>query len=282
MRKVVFFILTFSLMLLVGTSTLAASSTIDVDSSESDRGIVKVKFNTGSEKKIKLLVKHDDSKYYYNLSNSEDYVNFPLQFGNGTYTVSIYENTTGSKYRKLHSESFTVNVEDQNDVFLNSIQEIDWHIEDEAIAMAQVLVDEATEAKVASTRNDYATLTDDEVIQLMYDYVVENIKYDYDKIKGLEYNYIPDINSTLETGTGICYDYSSLLASMLRSQGVPTKLVKGYTSWTSVYHAWNEIYLASEDRWVIVDTTYDSYMYLRNRDYTFEKSVDVYETKKEF
>lgn len=281
MRKVVFFIFTLSLLLLFGTSALAASSTVDVDSSESERGIVKVKFNTGSEKKIKLLVKNGDDKYYYNLSNDEEYVNFPLQLGDGYYTVSIYENTTGNKYKKLHSESFYVDTEDQ-DVYLNSIQEVEWTIEDDAIALANQLVEDATAAKRFTYRSDNVNLTDMEIIDLMYDYVVENIKYDYDKISTLQYNYLPDIDSTLETGTGICYDYSSLLASMLRSQGIPTKLVKGYTSWTTVYHAWNEIYVPSEERWVIVDTTYDSYLYLRNRDYSFEKSVDVYQKSKEF
>ena len=69
---------------------------------------------------------------------------------------------------------------------------------------------------------------------------------------------------------------------MLRSQDIPAKLVKGYASWTDVYHAWNEVYIASEGRWVIVDTTYDSYNYLRNYAYAFEKSADVYAKSKEF
>ena len=34
---------------------------------------------------------------------------------------------------------------------------------------------------------------------------------------------------------------SAMAAAMLRSQGVPTKLVIGYADQT--YHAWNEVYL---------------------------------------
>lgn len=265
----------------MGTSTFAASSTLDVDYDDSDKGVVKVKFNTGSEKKIKLLIQSGEDKYYYNLSNDEAYVNFPLQFGDGSYTAVIYENTTGSKYKKLHTESFQVDVKEDTDIFLNSIQEVDWDEEDQAIVFANKLVEEATEAKQKSLKNTQASLTDQEVIDLMYNYVVENIDYDYQKIKGLDYSYLPDIDSTLETGTGICYDYSSLLASMLRSQGIPAKLVKGYTNWTDVYHAWNEVYLADEERWVIVDSTYDAYMYKKGRSYSMEKDVDVYSKKKE-
>ena len=49
---------------------------------------------------------------------------------------------------------------------------------------------------------------------------------------------------------------------MLRSIGIPTKLVKGYKNDIDGYHAWNEVYI-SEKGWVIVDTTYDS-IYLEN------------------
>lgn len=282
MKKVVFFLFTITtLLLLSGTTTLAAS-TIDIKTDNSEDGYISVKFNTGSEKKIKLLVASGDTKYYYNLSNDEAYVNFPLQMGNGDYTVAIYENTSGTKYKKLTSKSFEVKLENDYVVYLNSIQEIDFDDNDAAALKAQQLADEALAAKIKTTGNANASLTTDELISLYYDFVVQTIQYDYDKIKELDYDYLPDNDVTLTTNSGICYDYSSLLASMLRSQGVPTKLIKGYTSWTSVYHAWNEIYLEDEGRWVIVDTTYDSYLYLRDRDYTLEKSSEVYSKSKEF
>lgn len=282
MKKVVFFILTItSLMILTGTITVAAT-TIEINTENSEEGYIGVKFDTGSEKKIKLLVKSGDTKYYYNLSNSEEYVNFPLQMGNGDYTVAIYENTAGTKYRKLTSKSFKVTLQDEQKVYLNSIQEISFDEDDASVQLAKELADEALAAKIELTGDFDVALTTDEVIALCYTYVVENMQYDYEKINGLTYNYIPNNNATLTTNTGICYDYASLLASMLRSQGVPTKLVKGYTTWTGVYHAWNEVYLTDEERWVIVDTTYDSYMYLRDREYTFEKSAEVYSKTKQF
>ncbi len=282
MKKVVFFILTITtLMILTGTISLAATI-IDINTENSEEGYISVKFNTGSEKKIKLLVKSGDTKYYYNLSNSEEYINFPLQMGNGDYIVAIYENTAGTKYRKLTSKSFEVSLQDEQKVYLNSIQEISFDDDDPSVVLAKELADEALATKIELTSDFDAELTSDELIALYYNYVVQNIHYDYEKIKNLDYSYLPDNNATLNSNSGICYDYSSLLASMLRSQGVPTKLVKGYTTWTSVYHAWNEVYLADEERWVIVDTTYDSYLYLRDRYYTFEKSIEVYSKTKEF
>lgn len=102
--------------------------------------------------------------------------------------------------------------------------------------------------------------------------------YDYDKIATLSYDYVPKADMILSAKSGICYDYSVLLASMLRSQGIPSRLIKGYTSWTSVYYAWNEIYLEASDEWVVVDTTYDNYLYLRHRGYNFQKSRGTYST----
>lgn len=282
MKKVVFFILTLTALFVLSGTTALAASTIDINTENTEEGYISVKFNTGSEKKIKLMVSSGDTKYYYNLSNSEEYVNFPLQMGNGAYQVAVYENTSGTKYRKLTSKSFTVTIQDEKVVYLNSIQEISFDEEDAAVLLAAQMKEEATTAKRASTGDPLAKLTERELIDLYYNYVVQNIQYDYDKIDGLEYNYLPRNNATLETKTGICYDYSSLLASMLRSQGVPTKLIKGYTTWTSVYHAWNEIYLEDEGRWVIVDTTYDAYLYLRNSQYSFEKAAEVYAASKEF
>ena len=48
----------------------------------------------------------------------------------------------------------------------------------------------------------------------------------------------------------------SLFAAMLRSVGVPTKLIKGESSNVEGYHAWNEVYI--NGKWRIVDTSYDS------------------------
>ena len=58
--------------------------------------------------------------------------------------------------------------------------------------------------------------------------------------------YIPNPDSTLEEGAGICYDFAALTASMLRSANIHAKLVKGYSTYTPVYHAWNEVLIDGE------------------------------------
>ena len=42
------------------------------------------------------------------------------------------------------------------------------------------------------------------------------------------------------------------------SGGVPVKLVKGYLEGSDTYYAWNEVYLESSRKWMIIDTTIDA------------------------
>lgn len=45
---------------------------------------------------------------------------------------------------------------------------------------------------------------------------------------------------------------------MLRSQGIPAKLVKGNAPKNAAgYHSWNEVHGETKKAWVVIDTTYD-------------------------
>ncbi len=276
MKRVVFLIFLFCFTL---SGVPANAASVDIDTSKTEDGYIRVYFNTGTNKKIKLMVAKDKTKYYYNLKNKDEYVNFPLQMGSGRYTINIYQNTVGTKYRKLKGKSINVEIKNENVVFLNPIQEIDFKPDDAVLNHVDLLIKSADEK---SKKEKGKGISEQEKVDILYNYIVRNIKYDYEKVKHLNYDYLPNNVKTLETKYGICYDYSSLLAAMLRSQNIPTKLIKGYTTWTKVYHAWNEIYLADEKKWIIVDTTYDSYMYLKHKKFEKEKSIKVYSKSKEY
>ncbi|MBU5438687.1 transglutaminase domain-containing protein [Tissierella sp. MSJ-40] len=66
---------------------------------------------------------------------------------------------------------------------------------------------------------------------------------------------------------------------MLRSQGIPTKLVKGYKNDLKAYHAWNEVLL--DNNWVIVDTTYDAALG-KNKDNNMLKNSVEYNKIREY
>lgn len=257
---------------------------MEIEFDMASKGVVSVFYNSEEDMKMKVVVQCGADRYIYNLYNRNEYVNYPLQMGDGLYTVSIYQNTTGNKYRKLDSKSANVTIGNKNDVFLQSTLEVNWDEEDASIILADELVEAALLAKqekALEQDREQVRLTDTEIISVIYEYVIDNIVYDYDKIKGLDYSYIPVNDITLEIGSGICYDYSALLASMLRSQGIPAKMAKGYLNESGVYHAWNEIYIGGEDRWVVVDSTLDAYRKQNGYTYVLEKDGGTYNKVKE-
>ena len=84
-------------------------------------------------------------------------------------------------------------------------------------------------------------------VEMVYYDVTENITYDEELAATVTTGYLPDNTRTMERKKGICFDYASLMAAMLRSQGIPTKLIFGYSG--DAYHAWISVWLA-ETGWV--------------------------------
>jgi len=122
---------------------------------------------------------------------------------------------------------------------------------------------------VQASRDLVGDMTDEEKIaKACYRFVVRNVGYDLEKAKSVKSGYLPDADETLETGKGICFDYSVLLAVMLRSQGIPTRVMIGMVSPENLYHAWNTVYLNGE--WVWMDATLDGTGH-RESDYATEK-----------
>ena len=95
------------------------------------------------------------------------------------------------------------------------------------------------------------SVTADAVLNAVYDYICSSISYDRDKAASVKSGYLPDPDETLQTGKGICFDYAALAAAMLRSQGIPTKMIFGYVAPKDLYHAWNMFY-TDETGWVTV------------------------------
>ena len=258
-----------TLAFLAGTVSAYADSGdhVDIDKSHVDSGRVDVKYEEKTDNKVKLMVEKS-LRYTYNLKAGSNYEAFPLQMGDGEYKVSVLENIGGTKYRFVHSEKLSAQVKDEAKVYLNSIQMVRWDSNTKAVKKAV----ELTSGKK----------TDQEKIKALYDYVVKLGTYDYDKLGKLPYNYLPDADRTIAEKSGVCYDFASLLAVMLRSQGIPVKLVMGYTENVEGYHAWNEIYNSKTGLWMTVDATYDLQMRAAKVKTVMEKDVREYSKKYEY
>ena len=209
-----------------------------VDTSHSSDGYFAVKCD--SDAKIKLEVLKDGSQYVYDVENGKVQI-FPFQLGNGSYEINLMENVEGSKYSELYSTSADVQLKDEFQPFIRSNQYAAYSKDSKCVAKASEL------AGSAGSVNDFITS--------VYDYVCDNISYDIEKASSVSSGYIPDPDKTMAEGKGICFDYASLAASMLRSQGVPAKIIFGYVKdegGSDIYHAWN-MYYTEESGWVAVE-----------------------------
>ena len=217
-------------------SEAAGNSEVLVDLSGKDEGYFSLYCTT--DVKTKLQVFKDDEVYTYDVVRDKVQV-FPFQLGNGTYTIKVMKNIVDTKYSELYACTADVYLEDEFDPFLRPSQYADYDQSSECVAKASELAASASDAHGFITN--------------VYDYVCKNIKYDKAKAANIQPGYIPEPDSTLKEGKGICFDYASLAASMLRSQGIPTKIIFGYVgSSGDLYHAWNMFY-TEESGWVAVE-----------------------------
>lgn len=96
--------------------------------------------------------------------------------------------------------------------------------------------------------------SDKEKVLAIYDWVITNISYDYDADP--MYQSI-EINRTVTTRKGICFDFANLFTMMCRSQGIPCYSVDGYKKDDeNSLHTWNRVYY--DENWWNCDVTFDS------------------------
>ncbi len=193
-----------------------------------------VKYSGDSSAKLKVILTGPSGvKYTYNLSNKGNYETFILSDGSGQYSIGVYKNISGTKYSTLLTKSFKVSLSNEFAPFLRPNQYVNYTEKSQVVGVAASLV--------SGCKNDI------EKVEKIYDYVVKNIAYDKQKAQTVQSGYVPVVDEVLKSKKGICFDYAAVMASMLRSQGIPTKLVTGYTG--SVYHAWISTY-TDETGWV--------------------------------
>lgn len=221
-----------------------------IDASNTSQGYVMVKYN-GTNEKVKLQITcPDQSCYTYLISDRGAYDTFPLTAGNGSYTLQVLENVAGDTYTVSLTQSINISIEDEFLPFLYPNQYVNFHADSQAVSKGCDLAKD--------------TYSDLDVVQNIYNYVIKNISYDTEKAQNVSYGYVPDVDDTLSSKKGICFDYAALMTSMLRSQNIPTKLEVGYSG--DAYHAWISTYIDDKgwvddiiqfdgDTWQIMDPT---------------------------
>ena len=233
-----------------GTVTYGNDS-VTIDASHTENGYLMVSYS-GSNPKVKLQITgSDEITYTYNLHDG--YETFPLTSGNGSYTIEVFENMEGTSYSTLFTQTLDVTIQDEFGPYLYANQYVNFTAQSKTVAKA---------VELSSSAND-----DLEVIENVYNYIITNFTYDYDKAASVQSGYLPDVDDVLAKQTGICFDYAAVMAAMLRCERIPTRLEVGYMG--DVYHAWISTYIKDKgwvngiiefdgNDWKLMDPTFAS------------------------
>lgn len=214
-----------------------------------------------TKQKIKALIVKDTYQEWFDidLENGKFNEDIWLTEGKGQYEVNIMVNLEDRKY----TYGPKINVENVSDVNRFLVPTKDVESDDPGISdLAKRLT------RLSKTDRDKA--------RNLYNWITRNVKYDYDKYRRQLANDYTDVygaTNTFKTKKGVCYDFSTLFAAMSRSIGLEAKVIRGnYVSGKrQEYHAWNEIYLKDEGKWIKLDSTFG---YALNKNYFDNKDFD--------
>lgn len=222
-----------------------------VDASNAHLGYLMVSGRSKSVLKVSIF-SPDGVRYNYDLPNDGTYATYPLCEGNGNYEIGVYMHLQGNEYMYVLVKSIPVQMDDPFSPFLRPSQYVDY---DENSLLIQ---------KVKSLCNE--DMSELEKIEAVYRYVI-GYSYDHDKANTVQAGYLPDVDEVISQNKGICFDYAVVMTAMLRTLGIPTKLVIGHTR--REYHAWVSVYtresgtvdgrlLFDGSGWKLLDPTFDS------------------------
>ena len=226
-----------------------------IDYSNAANGYITADY-TGTCEKVKFRITGPDAiDYTYDLhgnaSANPGFETFPLSSGNGSYKVTVFENVGGTSYTTCLFTQFDVEIADEFGPFLYPNQYVNFTADSKVVAKGAELT--------ATSESELDIVAD------IYDYITSNITYDYAKASDPPTGYTTNVDEILESGTGICLDYAAVMASMLRSQSIPTRLEIGYAQ--DAYHAWISVYISDVgwlngiiefdgNTWTLVDPTF--------------------------
>ena len=115
-------------------------------------------------------------------------------------------------------------------------------------------------------------------VTAVYTFVIGTLSYDTALAESVQSGYLPVLDDVLRAKKGICFDYAALMTGMLRSQGVPTKLIVGFAG--EAYHAWISVW-SSETGWIENVVYFDGKTWQR-MDPTFASSSSNAEALKKY
>ncbi len=226
-----------------------------VDCSNMSEGYIMVKAKK-TTKKLRVRVSTAGAKLLYWLNGDGEYEVLPLQFGSGKYKVELFEHVKGKDYSKEGTLKLSAKMPDELSCFLYPNQYVNYNENTACVKYAQ---------EMCKDMKDQG-----EIYKTVCTYVLQNFIYDYIKSVSVQSmsQQMPDIDYCWTNRMGICQDLSAMTCAMLRSQGIPARLMIG-TVGANTYHAWVVAVVNGEEKFF--DPTAELNASNKNETYTTER-----------
>lgn len=203
-----------------------------VDVSHADDGYVMVK-PPKTKTKLKFTVETGGTKLQYDVDGTwakaekgqDFYEVIPLQLGRTNYTLTLWKQVDGKKYGKIGQVKVAANMQDELRCFLYPNQYVNYTEKSPCVQKAIELCQGITDQE--------------KIFSTIRSFVVKYFQYDFIKsvtVAGSS-GMLPDIEGCWDKRMGICQDLSAVTCAMLRSQGVPARLIIGQLG-SGTVHAW--------------------------------------------
>lgn len=234
------FLSVFLVVFSIFSASVPASAANVIDVSTASDGYFTVEYSGSVNARMKVGVTYGSNTVFYDYAPGSS-SGYTFANGNGTYTVTLFQNVSGTSYKSIASSTTRVNLSDHLAPYRASTAEVTFSKNDAVGQKAAEICSNITDegAKIAAIHN----------------FIAANYCYDNNFAANVENgtikNYTPNTNELIDKSTGVCYDFSALFAAMCRSQDIPCAVAKGYLS--SKYHAWNMVY--TNGSWTAVDLT---------------------------
>jgi transglutaminase-like putative cysteine protease len=237
---------------------------VKLDLSLLDKGYFYVSYEgSRSELRFELYnVETEDAPPLYAYPAEKGWQGYALPSGPGIYTLRTYALDTGTDLVQPEDiKEFTFGADFAEEEPYRYRNAYSYYEEESlAVTFAAYLIDE-------ETRKQGRSLTDAEKTEILIAFIQGNITWDYTLLEQVETGeqqfYFPDCDTTLSTEQGLCSDWASLTAVMLKSSGIPTRLHDGYILKSDgegegvlTYHTWLSIYF--DESWHMYDPSFSS------------------------
>ena len=223
-----------------------------IDAAHAENGYFLAACSEATSHRLKLRVEKEEKLLTYDLNGEGEYEVFPLQMGSGEYVISLYETIGGKKYSQAGKVSLSVELVNEDISFLYPNQYVNYTELSPLVEMAESLEVSGDEK---------------EAYDAVQDFMSSQFVYDYVRAVTVSAGSLPELDDCYDKRMGICQDLAAVMVGMLRSRGIPSRLVIGYAD--DQYHAWTVTSLGEEE--VFFDPTAALDAIAKPKDYSVER-----------